>query len=378
MKKILLSISCLALLGNACKGAEVPSTSSPTPPREVAQQPSGSLSQIHLPPGFSIEVLVKAPGARSMTFSPAGTLFIGTREKGCVYAYQGSKLYTLGTGLDMPNGVAFHDGSLFVAENSRVVRFDDIEKHLSDPPRPKVVNDTFPHDRSHGWKFMKFGPDGWLYVPVGAPGNIGDWSEKDPRYASIMRMKPDGSGLEVFAHGIRNTVGFDWNPANKDLWFTDNGRDMLGDDLPPDELNRAPKAGMHFGYPYFHGGDIPDPKYAGTHKASEFTPPEQKLGAHVASLGMRFYTGSMFPAEYRNSIFIAEHGSWNRSSKSGYRVTHVRLKDGHPVSYKPFAYGWLQGEQSWGRPVDVQVAPDGALLVSDDDAGQIYRISYKK
>jgi len=189
-------------------------------------------------------------------------------------------------------------------------------------------------------------------------------------------MQPDGSGLEVFARGVRNTVGFDWDPATHELWFTDNGRDSLGDDSPPDELNRAPRKGMDFGFPYCHGENISDPEFGKKHPCSEFTPPEQQLPAHVAALGMRFYTGSLFPPEYRNQIFIAEHGSWNRSQKIGYRISCVKLSDGRPASYEVFAEGWLQGEKAWGRPVDVLVMPDGALLVSDDEAGVLYRISY--
>jgi glucose/arabinose dehydrogenase len=218
-------------------------------------------------------------------------------------------------------------------------------------------------------------PDGLLYVPVGAPCNICEPDEN--RYALISRLKADGTGSEVFARGIRNTVGFDWHPVTKELWFTDNGADNLGDDIPPDELNHAPKKGLHFGYPYCHGGDIPDPQFGKKRSCSEFTPPVQKLGPHVAALGMRFYTGSMFPAEYRNQIFIAEHGSWNRSTPIGYRITVVQLENNKAVSYKPFAEGWLQRGGAWGRPVDVLVMPDGALLVSDDEAGAIYRFTIK-
>jgi len=220
---------------------------------------------------------------------------------------------------------------------------------------------------------IRFGPDGLLYIAVGVPCNICD--EKDP-YGTMMRMKPDGSGLEIYARGIRNTVGWDWNPADKALWFTDNGRDMLGDDVPPDELDAAPRKDMHFGFPYCHGGDVPDPRWGKQRACSEFTAPAIKLGPHVAALGMRFYTGSMFPGAYRGRIFIAEHGSWNRTHKIGYRVMSVRLEAGKAVSYEPFAEGWLEGERAWGRPVDVQVLPDGSMLVSDDAAGAIYRITY--
>jgi glucose/arabinose dehydrogenase len=339
------------------------------------------LNTIKLPPGFEIAVFAaNVPNARQMALSPNGVVFVGSREAGKVHAvvdrnrdFKADTVYTIASGLNMPSGVAFHKGSLFVAEISRVLRFDDIEANLKTPPRPVIVNDRFPSDRHHGWKFIAFGPDGLLYVPVGAPCNI---CEPDPgRYANIMRMQADGSVLEVFAKGVRNSVGFDWHPETRELWFTDNGGDNLGDNVPPDELNRAPKKGMHFGYPYCHGGIIPDPQFGKAHKCSEFTPPEAKLGPHVAALGMRFYRGGMFPAEYRNRIFIAEHGSWNRSEKIGYRITTVAPGK---ERYEIFAEGWLQGEQAWGRPADVLVMPDGSLLVADDRAGAIYRITYSR
>ena len=341
------------------------------------------VDKISLPAGFEINLYAQVPNARSMTLSPNGTLFVGSRSAGKVYAIQThdegtqiKKPLVVAEGLNMPNGVAVKDGALYVAEINRVLRYDNIEERLKNPPQPVVINDRFPRDRQHGWKFIAFGPEGDLYVPVGAPCNI---CEPDPdRYAAIMRMKPNGSNLEVFARGIRNTIGFDWHPQTKELWFTDNGRDRQGDNIPPDELNHAPKPGLHFGYPYCHGGDISDPEYGKKHPCSEFTSPAQNLGPHVAALGMRFYTGSMFPSEYRNQIFIAEHGSWNRSTPIGYRVTVVELKGNKAVSYRPFAQGWLQGNRAWGRPVDVLVMPDGALLVSDDEAGAIYRIAYKK
>jgi glucose/arabinose dehydrogenase len=343
-----------------------------------------SLDTIKLPPGFAISVYASnVPNARSMTLSPHGTLFVGTRTEGNVYAIvdrnqdnTADEVITLARGLNMPNGVAFRDGALYVATVNRVLRFDDVENHLRNPPQPVVVNDSFPRDRGHGWKFVRFGPDGMLYVPVGAPCNICE--REDERYASIMRMKPDGTDLEVFARGVRNTVGFDWHPQTQELWFTDNGRDWLGNDRPPDELNHAPQKGLPFGFPYCHGGNITDPEFGKEHKCEEFTPPAILLGPHVAALGMRFYTGTMFPDEYRKQIFIAEHGSWNRRPLIGYRVTLVRLENNRAVEYKVFAEGWLQNGRAWGRPVDVQVMPDGALLVSDDKANAIYRISYKK
>ncbi len=338
------------------------------------------LDKIRLPHGFKITLYARVPGARSMTRGTNGTLFVGTRqENGNVYAVvprkDGSKkVVVIARGLFMPNGVAFKDGSLYVAEVNRVLRYDNIESNLHNPPEPVVVNGSFPTDTMHGWKYIRFGPDGKLYVPVGAPCNI---CEPPSPYASLHQMNPDGTDLETYATGIRNTVGFDWDPETRELWFTDNGRDWLGDNAPPDELNHAPQPGMNFGYPYCHGGDIPDPQYGDKHSCEEFTPPAMKLGPHVASLGMRFYTGKMFPKEYYHQIFIAEHGSWNRSIPIGYRITLVRLnKDRKAVSYEVFAQGWLQGRSAWGRPVDLLVLEDGSLLVSDDKAGAIYRISY--
>ena len=340
------------------------------------------INSIRLPPGFEISVFAdNVPNARSMALGTSNVLFVGTRSAGRVYALRYSegratRTTTIASGLNRPNGVAFRNGSLYVAEVNRILRLDNIETQLERPPKPVVVSDRYPADTHHGWKFIRFGPDGWLYVPVGAPCNI---CEPDPvRYALISRIRPDGSGYEVFARGVRNSVGFDWHPETRQLWFTDNGRDWLGDDLPSDELNHAPRAGMHFGYPYCHQGDTPDPEFGHSRRCSEFTPPAVKLGAHVAALGMRFYTGNMFPAEYRHSLFIAEHGSWNRSEKTGYRVRRVRVSSGGEISSEVFAEGWLEGGSAWGRPVDVEVMPDGSLLVSDDRAGAIYRISYRR
>jgi glucose/arabinose dehydrogenase len=341
------------------------------------------LQHIQLPPGFEISIYASGvENARSMTLSPNGTVFVGSRSAGKVYAVVdrnrdgiADEVITLARGLNSPNGVAFRDGALYVAEINRVLRFDDIEQRLSTSSQPVVVNDQFPKDGHHGWKFIAFGPDGWLYVPVGAPCNI---CQRNPdRYAVIMRLRPDGTNLETFARGIRNTVGFDWHPQTKDLWFTDNGRDWMGDDSPPDELNRAPRPGLHFGFPYCHGGNIPDPEFGRQRPCSEFVPPVQNLDPHVAALGMRFYTGTMFPEAYRQQIFIAEHGSWNRTTPIGYRITLVRLDNDRAVSYEPFAVGWLHDGRVWGRPVDVLVMPDGSLLVSDDRADVIYRIAYK-
>jgi len=342
-----------------------------------------SPADITLPAGFSIAVYAgNVPGARSMALGTKGTLFVGTRDEGKVYAVidrnsdnVADEVITIASGLQLPNGVAFRNGSLYVAEVSRVLRYDNIEERLKNPPKPVIINSALPDKTHHGWKFIRFGPDGKLYVPVGAPCNVCE--EKDPRFATIMRMDPDGSHLQIFANGVRNTVGFDWHPLTNELWFTDNGRDWLGDDQPPDELNRAERAGLHFGFPYWHGRNIPDPEFSRKRSRDDCVPPAMELGPHVASLGMRFYTGTMFPGNYANQIFIAEHGSWNRSDRTGYRVTLVRLKDNRPVSYEVFADGWLRDGKVSGRPVDLQVLPDGSMLVSDDKAGVIYRISYR-
>ncbi len=340
------------------------------------------LDLISLPDGFKIEVYAAGvDNARQMALGDQGTLFVGSRSAGNVYAVidsdgdgQPDKGRLVDSGLQMPSGIAFRDGALYVGAISRVLRYDNIEAQLDTPPDPVVITDRLPSDTHHGWKYLGFGPDGRLYVPVGGPCNV---CVRDSPYASILGMSPDGSDADVFARGVRNSVGFDFHPTTGDLWFTDNGRDNLGNDVPPGELNHASGAGLHFGFPYCHAGIIADPQFGHLGDCPDFEPPAQALGPHVAPLGMAFYTGAMFPPEYRNQIFIAEHGSWNRSSKIGYRVTLVRLDEtGHAVSYETFAEGWLQNERSWGRPADVLVMPDGALLIADDQAGVIYRISY--
>jgi glucose/arabinose dehydrogenase len=344
------------------------------------------LNEIRLPPGFTIDVYADGVGnARQMALSPNGTVYVGSRGEGKVYAVvdrnrdgRADKVHTIASGLNMPSGLAYRDGALYVAAVSRVLRYDGIDGRLENPPKPVVVSDDFPTERHHGWKFIAFGPDGLLYVPVGAPCNVCNEEKKNPIFASIARIKPDGSGREIFAHGVRNTVGFDWHPETKELWFTENGRDMMGNDRPPDELNHAPRKGLHFGFPYCHGKDVKDPEF-GSRPCSEFTLPARELDPHVAAIGMRFYTGSMFPADYKNRILFAEHGSWNRDEPIGYRVMMVRLEGNKAVSYEPFAQGWLRKNgRAWGRPADVLVMPDGALLVSDDEAGVIYRITHRK
>ncbi len=338
------------------------------------------LGAIRLPPGFRIEVFAsQVPSARSLALGERGTVFVGTRSDGRVFALRDEDgdgraevRWTLARDLDMPNGVAFHGGSLYVAESGRLLRFDGIEGRLDNPP-PPVTLAELPAYRHHGWRELAIGPDARLYIAMGAPCNVCEPEE----LGSIWRMGLEGSEREVYARGVRNSVGLTWHPETRELWFTDNGRDWLGDDAPPDELNRASRGGQHFGFPYCHGGDLPDPEYGAGHPCSEFVPPVQDLGAHVAALGLIFYCGNQFPATYRNQVLIAEHGSWNRTSPVGYRVSLVRLEGDRAVAYEPFASGWLKADGSaWGRPVDLLELPDGSVLVSDDRAGAIYRIRY--
>ena len=331
------------------------------------------VQRIRLPPGFSIQVYASGlRAARELAFGRDGTLYVGSFS-GQVYAVPpgGGPGKVIADGLDLPVGVAYHQGDLYVSSLYRIVKLPGVDSGA--PGAPVTVIDSLPRERHHGWKFIKVGPDGKLYVPVGAPCNV---CEAGERYANIMRLDLDGRNLELFARGVRNTVGFDWQPGTGDLWFTDNGRDLMGDDLPPDELDRADRPGLHFGFPYLHGRSVHDPRFWDSRPPVDFTPPELELPAHVAALGLRFYTGSQFPAEYRGGIFIAEHGSWNRSKKIGYQVIFVRLERGRAAGYRAFAEGWLEGERAWGRPVDVEVGPEGALYVSDDEAGAVYRITY--
>ena len=350
------------------------------------------LEKIVLPEGFEIKIYADdVENARSMAISPSGTIFVGNRNEDNVFALKDTdgdnvidKKYLITNKLkNMPNGVAFHDGDLYVAEVNKIWKFENIEENLSYLDKfdeyleePILISDDFPSDRHHGWKYISFGPDGKLYVPVGAPCNICE--SRDEIYASITRMNPDGSNREIYVKGVRNTVGFTWHPETKQLWFTDNGRDMLGDNIPPCELNKVTEKDQHFGYPYCHGGDIGDPEFGGEYSCSDFVKPVQKLGPHVSPLGLKFYTGKMFPDEYKGDIFIAEHGSWNRSKKIGYRISRVKIENNKSVGYETFIYGWLDDEEqeAWGRPVDILILEDGSMLISDDKANAIYRVTY--
>ncbi|GAP65280.1 hypothetical protein MBSD_n0569 [Mizugakiibacter sediminis] len=336
---------------------------------------------LRVPPGFRVEVFsADVPNAREMAIGSRGTVFVGSNDAGKVYALtdadhdgRAERVRVIAGGLQLPVGVAFRDGDLYVSAVSRILRLRAIEDHLDDPPAPEVVTDRLPRDTHHGWRYLAFGPDGKLYVPIGAPCNVCDRAG----YAKLMRMDADGTHWQDVAYGIRNTVGFTWQPGSGRLWFTDNGRDWMGDDLPADELNRVDHPGAHYGFPYCHQGDTPDPEFGKGHACEDYVPPAHKFGAHVAALGLAFYTGTQFPARWRDTLFVAEHGSWNRTVKSGYRVVAVHVDaQGRVRGEETFLDGFLDRGRTRGRPADVKVAPDGALLVSDDYGGAIYRISY--
>ncbi len=342
------------------------------------------LSKINVPRGFVVSYFAQQiDNARSMALGDNGIVYVATGRRDEVWALQDSdgdgradRRFLIASGLNMPNGVAYADGSLYVAEIHRIIKFEQITQNLAHPPQPLVVFDQFPRKRHHGWKYLRIGPDGKLYTAVGAPCNICD--PEPSIFTSLVRMNRDGSGFEILARGIRNSVGFDWHPATGALFFTDNGRDYLGDDAPPEELNKWSKKGQHFGYPYCHGG-MPDPKFGKGKKCRHYVQPEWQFKAHMAPLGVRFYRGSQFPERYQGQMLGALHGSRNRSKPHGYRVVLIRFKQGKPVSETVFADGWLEKNgQVLGRPVDIIELADGSLLVSDDHRGVIYRIAYRQ
>lgn len=359
------------------------------PPNRIFKKDySGNLpiDRLVLPDGLEVDVYVEGlTNARSMALSPEGTLYVGTRTEGKVYAVRdldndqrADTIITLLEDMNMPNGVALRNGDLYIAEVNRVLRIKDVENNLQENAPYDVINDTYPEKKHHGWKYIAFGPDDKLYVPVGAPCNICESDDKI--FNSITRIDPNGQNREIVHIGVRNTVGFDWHPETDELYFTDNGRDWMGDESPECELNYAPQDGMDFGYPYCHQGDIVDPKLGDGKSCDDYTAPVQLMGPHTAPLGMEFYKGDMFPEEYKHDALVALHGSWNRSKKSGYNVMRIHFdKDNKAVKSTPFITGWLDDstDEVWGRPVDVEEMPDGSLLISDDFADAIYRV-YKK
>ncbi len=339
-----------------------------------------SLAAVKLPPGFKISVYAQGVNsARQMAWGDKGTLFVGSFGVGTVYAItdNGKTVKPILTGMKMPTGVAFRKGALYVADIDKILKYDNAEASLAKMPEAKVVYSDMPAYIPHGWKYLTFDKEGRLYVPFGPPCNI---CLPPTSLSQVRRVNPDTGEAELMAIGVRNSVGGDIDPRSGDYWFTENARDWVSDDLPSDKLNHVAKIGAHYGYPYCHQGDMLDPKYGVGRKCSEFTPPALKLGAHVAPLGMKFYTGNQFPADYANNILIAEHGSWNRHKYQGARIMRVTTDpDGKNIKEQVFASGWLTGEQSYsGRPADILQAADGSILVADDWAGAIYRISYSK
>jgi len=337
------------------------------------------VDKLKLPKGFNIEVYASGiPDARSIRIGDKGTVFIGNRVQDKVYAIvekDGKRtVKVIASGLYRPNGLAFHNGTLYIAELSKISKLEGIEDKLDSPPKPTVIYDNLPKDEAHGWKFMALGPDNKLYFEVGQPCNNCIPSDA---HGQIRRINLDGTGMEVVARGVRHSVGFDFHPVSKELYFTDNSRDWLSEDLPNDELNRVTKIGQHFGSPYCYQGNLPDAEFGWGRSCSEFVPPVALMGPHAASLGMRFYTGTMFPAEFRGQILVARHGSWNRSNKFGGDIALVKLnKDGSVKSVEPFITGFLVDNKYIGRPVDVQPMKDGSLLISDDYDGAVYRVTY--
>ena len=397
-RTLLLPLGVLLVLAQACSSSEVSSaddaaaviaTSSQDAARSANVQPPTTyagdlpLQLLNVPAGYAIDVFAEGlTNARSIKYAGDGLVFVSTRGEGNVYAAQDTdgdlradRTWTLATGLNMPNGIALKDGDLYLATVDTIWRWRDIRSKLDAPGPPEVVYGGYPSDKHHGWKFIAFGPDAKLYVPIGAPCNICD----EAGYANITRLDVSSANPqpEVVAQGVRNTVGFTWHPETGELWFTDNGRDMMGDDIPPCEFNRVTAAGQHFGYPYVHGGTILDPEFGQGKSIDDYRQPAQNLGPHVAPLGVEFVTSPHFAA-YSGDALIAEHGSWNRTDPIGYRITRVPLTaSGESEGYEVFIDGWLQGDEPWGRPVDLEWLPDGSLLISDDFADAIYRV-YKQ
>lgn len=340
-----------------------------------------------LPNGFKIEVFAdKVDGARQMALSTTGVIYVGSRKAGKVHAvvdsdgdYKADEVVLIADNLFMPSGLAYKNGDLYVAEVDKVIRFKDIDKNFRKKPKAEVIYDNLPSKSHHGWKYLKFGPDDKMYIPIGVPCNV--CLSDDRRFGTIISVDLATGKEEYVAEGVRNSVGFDWDPVTKKFWFTDNGRDWLGDDSPPCELNKVSINGEFFGFPYVHGNSVKDPKFYSkfkeNRKSLDFVKPEWEYQAHVAPLGMMFYQGDQYPKEYKNSIFVAQHGSWNRSKKVGYKIVNMQLDENRNViAENDFVTGWLDGEKVSGRPMDIIMLTDGSILISDDGFSVIYRVSY--
>ena len=360
--------------GAGAQMAPVPAFPIPTPADKLP------IAKMKVPPGFKVEIFAaEVFDARGLRQGDRGTVFVSSLfGAGKIYALvdRGGKreVKVIAEKLMLPNGIEFHKGSLYVATPKAITRYDGIEDKLGNPPEPVTIYDQLPGDVPHGWKFIKIGPDGKLYVPVGAPCNI---CEPDPdKYAQIRRINLDGSGMEIVARGVRNTVGFDFHPKTGELYFTDNQRDWLSEDMPLDEVNRVTKVGQNFGYPYCHSGMMVDPQFGWGKDCKQFVKPALLIGAHAAPLGMRFYTGKMFPKKYQNAIFLTRHGPWNKTQKYAADVVAIFIDDKGNAKMEPFLTGLVENNQYIGRPADVLVLKDGSLLVSDDHNGAIYRVTY--
>ena len=350
------------------------------------------LATLNMPAGFNIAVFADVENPRQMALGDDGEIYVGSLRAGKVHLVRDTngdgkadQVTVVVADLDLPSGLAYRDGDLYVGALNQILVFRNIQQQLRNKApdqlaTSEVLTATLPAERHHGWKYLEFGPDGYLYIPVGAPCNI---CQPDSPFASIQRMNINTSPavFEPFVTGVRNTVGFDWHPDTGELWFTDNGRDMLGDDLPPCELNRVTQAGQHFGYPFFHGQSIPDPEFSAGHNPTDYIEPALDLDPHVAPLGMMFYTGTMLPAAYHKQVLIPEHGSWNRTPEAGhtgYRITVARMDDQGVMHYEILVDGWLQDNVAWGRPADLLQMADGSILIADDKANVIYRLSYSQ
>ena len=356
--------------------APLPGRLTVTPPAEIP------LNRLRLPPGFRIELWAHgAPGLRAMARSESGKIYAGTRGIGRVYEITDNgrerTVRVVADQLTQP-AVTYHNGSLWVFAIDKVLRFDGIDRNPTVQPLDLTARFALPPEQHHNWKYVAFGPDGKIYVPFGAPCNICIPGEP---YAQIRRYNADGSGMEVIARGVRNTQGFDWHPVTRELWFTDHGRDWMGNDAPEDELNRMGRAGLNFGFPYCHANGVVDKDIRRDRPCDGVTMPVATMGPHAAVMGIHFYTGSMFPPEYRNAAFVARKGSWNRDAKFGFDVVAVRADpNGANPRITPFVTGFMDTSNNsfWGRPVYMLQLPDGSMLLSDEQMGAIYRITYAR